>query len=514
MEAQPKNTSEESEGAQYLSKATASINTWSDELTVDHVRVSLLCSIYFMEENLRSPGWVWLGAAVRIAQDIGLHTDNGPYPPLETEMRRRVWWSVYNWDRIISLEIGRPLLIDDGDCDVSEPVPVDDDCIKPTGIVMPPPGQTIPSGLLAVIPVVRTTAQVKKCLKSPTVAASTLATCDEHFKSIMATWPDPYPIQSQAPLDPRLLTAGCSLQTQRLFLYRHNLSTASRPSERRDALDRCVSVARDTAHYVQRSLQHPSTLPGQGYLSPGHIASWAGRVRTMCPAFFCTHLWRCELVLCLRGDFAGALTLTHVSAAIGDLRKNNVGCGRFLAFFLDRLIGRLRAGASFQNLETDEEMLAYASGDMQGCADDAWAWNGSETGSNLHQPQAVVDGAGGGDRPALQAEQLSTSTLSDREAEEWGGWEHIQRTLDQLLQDQQGQGQGQGQPARPQSQQPLGHQGAGTYPPAPPPQQSSLNPPQFSQPGPQSPGPHSISIGNGTVNGNGSSSRISIKDII
>lgn len=514
MEPVSKDTSEESEGAQYLNKAVSSVNTWSDELTVDHVRVSLLCSIYFMEMNLRSPGWVWLGAAVRISQDIGLHTDNGPYPPLETEMRRRVWWSVYNWDRIISLEIGRPLLIDDDDCDVSEPVPVDDDCIRPTGIVMPPPGQTIPSGLLAVIPVVRTTAQVKKCFKSPTVAASTLAMCDEHFKSIMASWPDPYPIQSQAPLDPRLLTAGCSLQTQRFFLYRHNLSPACRQSERRDALDRCVSVAQDTAHYVQRTLQHPSTSPGQGYLSPGHMANWAGRVRTMCPAFFCTHLWRCELVLCLRGEFAAALTLSHVSAAIGDLRKNNVGCGRFLAFFLDKLIGRLRAGASFQNLELDEEMLAYASGDMQGCADDAWAWTGSETGSKLHQPQAIVNGTGGGEKPALQAEQLSTSTLSDREVQEWGGWEHIQRTLDQLLQDPQGQGQG--QPPRLQSQQPPNQQAPGTYPPPPPPPQpSSLGPPPLPQPGSQSPNPNANSNGSSSNgNTNGAAGRISIQDIM
>lgn len=99
MDPQRRNSAEESEGAQFLEKSISSINTWSDELTVDHVRTSLLLSIYFMEMNLRSPGWVWLGAAVRTSQDIGLHTENGPYPPMETEMRRRVWWSVYNWDR-------------------------------------------------------------------------------------------------------------------------------------------------------------------------------------------------------------------------------------------------------------------------------------------------------------------------------------------------------------------------------------------------------------------------------
>lgn len=97
----PQSTSpnEESIGAQYLNHCITSMNTWCDELTVDHVRASLLISIYFVEINLRSPGWVWLGSAVRIAQDIGLHTDHGRYSPLDGEMRRRVWWSVYNWDR-------------------------------------------------------------------------------------------------------------------------------------------------------------------------------------------------------------------------------------------------------------------------------------------------------------------------------------------------------------------------------------------------------------------------------
>jgi ribosomal protein L37AE/L43A len=99
MDSRPMNTSEESEGAQYLKRCMDSMNTWTDELTLDHVRMSLLISIYFVEVNLRSPAWVWLGAAVRISQDLGLNYDPATYSPLDTEMRRRVWWSVYNWDR-------------------------------------------------------------------------------------------------------------------------------------------------------------------------------------------------------------------------------------------------------------------------------------------------------------------------------------------------------------------------------------------------------------------------------
>ena len=99
MDPQPNASAQESEGAGYLDSCIRSINTWSDEVTIDSARAALLISLYFIETNYRSAGWMWLGAAIRVAQDIGLHTDRGPFPLVEAEMRRRVWWSLYNWDR-------------------------------------------------------------------------------------------------------------------------------------------------------------------------------------------------------------------------------------------------------------------------------------------------------------------------------------------------------------------------------------------------------------------------------
>ena len=370
-----------------------------------------------------------------------------------------------------------------------------------------------PSGLVSVIPVIRINAQLKKTLKSRTIAAATLATYDEHFASIMASYPDPYPIHSQAYLDPRLLTAACSLQTVRFFLYRHNLSPACRKPDRRDALDRCVHVAMDTAHYVQRSMQQAPPAPASGFYSPVQMANWVARLRTMAPAFFCTHLWRCALVLCMRLEWASALTIVQASASIGDLRKNNISCGRNLAFFLEKLIHRLRSGLSKQDLEMDEEMLAYASGDSQGCLEESWVWSGSETGVNLH-PALKSNGYSSDNhnhnhnRANMSDSQQTSSSLTEREKHEWGGWDHIQRTLSQLLHDQQGQ---QHQPP-PQSHSPsYPAQMQNQYPPPP-----SQTPNQHLAP--QLPPPHHGSLspvgGNpGTTNGNGSS-RMSIKDIM
>lgn len=412
-------------------------------------------------------------------------------------------------------------MIDDDDCDVREPAPVNDESIQPHGIVQPPQGSAAPNGLIAVIPVVRHYAQLKKTLKSRTIAPGTLATWEEHFKAIMASYPDPFPIFSQAYLDPRFLFAACTLQSARLFLYRHNLSPACRAEDRRDAIDRCVQAAKDTAHYVQRSMQQPSSSPSSasGYYSPVHMSNWAARLRTMAPAFFCNHLWRCALILCLRMEFASALTIVQASASIGDLRKNNIACGRNLSFFLERLIGRLRQGANQQNLDSDEEMLAYASGDLQGCGEESWVWNGSQTGANLtNLNKNGGDAANGFPTPA---EAQSPSTLSERETHEWGGWDHIQRTLTQLLHDQQGS-------APPnhaqQQQQPYSAQGP-TYPP-PPQTPNSHIAPQPPPPPPSSvqPGQHSVPAATmstltppataGASNGGNSSSRMSIKDIM
>lgn len=422
--------------------------------------------------------------------------------------------------RVVSLETGKPLHITDDDCEVGEPMPVDDEYIQPNGTVTQPPSPPTPNGMIAIIPVVRITASIKKTLKSRTITVATLNTYDEHFKAIMASYPDPFAIHSTADLDPRLLTAACALQTSRFLLYRHNLSPACRRSERRDALDRLVSVAQDTALYVQRSF------------NPNHMSSWAARLRTMAPAFYCAHIWRCLLVLCLRAEYSAALTLLQVSAAVGDLRQNNMACGRHLSFFLDKLVERLRAGASKQQLEADEEMLAYVSGDMQGLSESAWVWAGSEPKS----ASPITSTADPETPSSAVGYQLTPHELHD-----WPGWEHIQRVLTQLLhesQQQQHQQQQQRGPhhpppphfAAPSAYPPMSTGGPPSLPPLQLPQQQQQNPSHLAPTplqtgGSVSPAPsssHSHSSGNGNSSGGGggsgigggSSSRISIQDIM
>ncbi|KAI7459070.1 hypothetical protein KC357_g9221, partial [Hortaea werneckii] len=170
MDPQPSGPVQEGKGDGYIATSLRVLDMWSDELTLEHACASLLTSIYYLENNKRSPGWLLLGAT-----------------------------SIYIWDRIVSLEIGRPLQIDDDDCDVREPMPVDDKYIRPNGVSLPPPGQMAPNGLVAVIPVVRIGAQMKKTMfKTRTIAAATLNTYDEHFRAILASYPEPFPFNSHA----------------------------------------------------------------------------------------------------------------------------------------------------------------------------------------------------------------------------------------------------------------------------------------------------------------------------
>ena len=331
---------------------------------------------------------------------------------------------------------------------------------------------------------VRIIAQIKKTLKSRFIAAQTLSTYDEHFKTIMASLPEDFQIHSQSYLDPRLLTAVCSLQSMRFFLYRHNLTAACRRAERRDALDRCLSVAKDTAHYISRTISPPQNAGVSGYYSPAHMANWAARLRTQAPTAFCTHLWRCTLVAIFRFDFAVALTLVQASAAAGDMRRVNGSCGRYLSFFLEKLMGRLRNGANQDSLEIDEEMMVYVSGDLQASADEAWAWAGPETGvAQGSEGAAVINGHSSEHATSSQLHHALRdhpgNDLTEQEMQEWGGWEHVQRTIQQLLQEHQ------------QAQESRLNAAAAAAAPPPPPQPGHISHQHspYSQPSPTYPVP-------------------------
>lgn len=118
-----------------------------------------------------APGlWYIVGVAVRLAVDLGLHNEdpeaatenNDMQPPNEMtqsgreeygrrqyirDFRRRLWWCVYSFDRLVSTCVGRPFGITDQVITTEFPTLLDDKYITPNGFLAPPQSEygSIPS---------------------------------------------------------------------------------------------------------------------------------------------------------------------------------------------------------------------------------------------------------------------------------------------------------------------------------------------------------------------------------
>lgn len=414
------------DGQRFLDTSKSMIDPWDEDLSLDHARCALLVSILLVELNFKSAGWIWLGNAVRIAQDIGLHHESQPCPSAEDEMRRRVWWSIYACDRLLALEFGRPPIIDDSDCEIGLPHPVDDQHIPSTGRWTPPGSSLSASPMLATFEVTTAISKVLRALRTSVFPDTTLQAYDSLFANCMAAFPPHHQLRVNEYIHVYALPPLIYLQSARLMLHRHNLTPSCRFSERSAAIDRCLSVAQDTFQLLARCMQEPPGLPR----SPGSQDTWETRLRSAASAFLCTHIWRCTLFLCFRGDYNAALLCTRASSTIGDVRPVNVACGRYLDFFLRRLVAKIQQGEGAY-LESDEEMMAYVSGDLQGNVGSSWVWQGAENEARI-SPTA---------HSPFTAEPRSSNTGSGsptiREGViEWSGWEGILETLTRLAQEQ------------------------------------------------------------------------------
>jgi hypothetical protein len=390
-------------GKDFIEISRSLTDLWNDEFVLDHARAAVLTSVFLSEINLNSAAWTWLSAAVRISQDIGLQCETGSWPVIEGEMRRRVWWGVYTWDRLLSLEIGRPLLIEDSDCDVPLPAPVDDHYIHNTGIGTPHAFSPFTNFMLPTVHVVRAVSRLVKTLKPLTVSSPALASLDSHLASCMSTFPASCQHGAQGPLDPRALAPLCHLMNTRLLVYRHNLNTSCPGDVRSNAIEQCIRIALDSTNFIARAVTPgaPSSTPPFGPTAY---------------AMTCTHIWRCTLFLLYGGHFDAALACIRASASISSFRAVNIGCGRYLTFFLGVLIDKRRAGGRAGSPayagELDEEILAYVSGDMQASTENSWVWAGPEVAS-----ARPTSGAPRDDGPAV---------LTDAEARDWGGWDRVE----------------------------------------------------------------------------------------
>ncbi|KAL4734386.1 fungal-specific transcription factor domain-containing protein [Aspergillus similis] len=92
-----------------------------DQPSVTAAQVLILFGSYCVYHGRSNLSFSILGATIRISQAVGLHREPSRGKFEDNEERKRVWWTIYTWDRFASITYGRPLGINDRDCNISSP---------------------------------------------------------------------------------------------------------------------------------------------------------------------------------------------------------------------------------------------------------------------------------------------------------------------------------------------------------------------------------------------------------
>ncbi|WFD31097.1 hypothetical protein MSPP1_002130 [Malassezia sp. CBS 17886] len=108
------------------------------DLMVANVLAAKFCTILRRTSRV----WLFLGAAVRVAQALGLNRDGSKMglDAVTTERRRRLWSIVYSIEKVFSILVSRPSCIVDRHCDTLPPSDIDLDTLGMMQPAQPPVG--------------------------------------------------------------------------------------------------------------------------------------------------------------------------------------------------------------------------------------------------------------------------------------------------------------------------------------------------------------------------------------
>ncbi|KAF7555653.1 hypothetical protein G7Z17_g1983 [Cylindrodendrum hubeiense] len=93
------------------------------------VQALMLMAIYCLRDPVGAGAWACSRTALLIAIDHGLHRQTKAMSRLtmDNELRKRLFWSCYAFDRQISIPMGRPFGISDRDIDIELPLDINED---------------------------------------------------------------------------------------------------------------------------------------------------------------------------------------------------------------------------------------------------------------------------------------------------------------------------------------------------------------------------------------------------
>jgi hypothetical protein len=73
-----------------------------DQTSIASVQACILLGSYYVYHGKPNLSFALLGATIRTAQAIGLHRQPQRGDTGSTEERKRVWWTIYTWDRYLT----------------------------------------------------------------------------------------------------------------------------------------------------------------------------------------------------------------------------------------------------------------------------------------------------------------------------------------------------------------------------------------------------------------------------
>ncbi|GME82257.1 unnamed protein product [Ambrosiozyma monospora] len=116
----------------FASRALNLLNKLSNLNDSQSIRALILLCIYSFYDASSIYAWNIVGLLTRVSISIGLNRHVGKKDQMrltsvETEMRYRLFWSIYNLDRLISIALGKPVSIQDDDINVPLPEPINQD---------------------------------------------------------------------------------------------------------------------------------------------------------------------------------------------------------------------------------------------------------------------------------------------------------------------------------------------------------------------------------------------------
>ena len=104
---------------------------------------TMLFIILFLQCSARlSTCYSYIGIVLRSAIRMGLHRSvSNTFDPIETELRKRIWWIVRKLDTYVGALLGLPQMLNNDDIDQEVPEEIDDEYITKEGILSMPPGR-------------------------------------------------------------------------------------------------------------------------------------------------------------------------------------------------------------------------------------------------------------------------------------------------------------------------------------------------------------------------------------